>query len=338
MSALAANLDAARSPHGLSAEDARAAFDAMMDGAASHEDMAAFLLALRERGETAAEILGAAQALRARMLPVAAPDGAIDIVGTGGDARGTYNVSTCAAFVAAGAGAKVAKHGNRAVSSKSGSADVLEALGVNLGGGPEKAALAVREAGVGFLFAPAHHAAMRHVAPVRKALGVRTIFNLLGPLCNPANVKRMVLGVYAPEWLRPIAAVTRELGAEHVWVVHGAGGLDELSTLGPSHVAEMRRDADVRLFSIACTDAGVASADLQHLVGGGPQENAAAIRDVLDGRPSAFRDIVILNAAAALVVAGQAEDVRRGAALAASSIDGGAARAALAKLVEISNS
>jgi anthranilate phosphoribosyltransferase len=329
-------LEAAASGRALSADEAAAAFDLMMAGEVSAPQMAGFLMALRARGETVDEILGAVRCMRARMTRVQAPKGAIDIVGTGGDARGTYNVSTCAAIVAAGAGATVAKHGNRAVSSKSGAADVLEALGVNVNAGAEVAARCVAEAGVGFLFAPAHHAAMKNVAPVRKELGVRTIFNLLGPLSNPAETKRMVIGVFSPAWLQPMAEVMRELGAEHVWLVHGAGGLDELSTLGASQVVELK-DGAIRAFEVAPGEAGVRVATLDAITGGAPDQNASAIRKVLDGERGAFRDIVVLNTAAALIIAGKAESLREGAAVAARAIDEGRASEALAKLIEISN-
>lgn len=321
----------------LTPEEAASAFDLMMEGAVSVAQMAGFLAALAARGETADEILGAARALRARMLRVQAPPDAVDVVGTGGDAKGTYNVSTCTAFVVAGVGVPVAKHGNRSVSSKSGAADVLEALGINISCGAERMERAIAEANVGFLFAPAHHAAMKHVAPARKELGVRTIFNLIGPLSNPAETRRMLIGVYSPRWLEPMAMAMRELGAEHVWVVHGAGGLDELSTLGASEVVEMR-EGTLRRFSVAPGEAGLKPARLEDIIGGGPKDNAAAIRAVLGGEPGAFRDIVLLNAGAALIVAGKAQDLVGGVKLAASSIDDGAAMQSLAKLIEISNS
>ena len=224
----------------LSADEASEAFAIMMSGEASPAQMGAFLMGLRVRGETVAEITGAAQAMRAKATGVIAPEGAVDTCGTGGDAKGTYNISTCAALVVAGAGVPVAKHGNKSVSSKSGSADVLAALGVNLDVSPEIVSKAIKEAGVGFMFAPKHHSAMRHVGPTRVELGTRTIFNLMGPLCNPARVKRQVIGVFAPEWIEPLAQVLRELGHERAWVVHGADGMDELSTTGTSVVAELK--------------------------------------------------------------------------------------------------
>ncbi len=328
------HLEQAVSGHPLSAEDAAAAFNLILEGKVSAVRMAGFLAALRTRGETADEISGAAAALRSHMLKVKAPEGAVDIVGTGGDAKGTYNVSTCAALVVAGAGVPVAKHGNRSVSSKCGAADVLEALGVRLDGGVAMAERALAEAGVTFLFAPAHHSAMKHVAPVRKELGVRTIFNLIGPLSNPAGVKRLVIGAYSEHWLEPMAEVMRRFGAEHVWMVHGAGGLDELSTLGESTVVELK-DGKIRRFTVKPEDAGLKTVKLEALVGGGAEENAAALTGVLNGEPGAFRDIVILNAAAALVVAGKAAGLADGAELAARSIGSGKAREALAKLVKI---
>ena len=321
----------------LSADDAAAAFDLMMSGEATDAQIGGFLMALRVRGETVDEITGAAKTMRAKALAVKAPDDAIDVVGTGGDAKGTYNISTCSALVVAGAGVPVAKHGNRSVSSKSGSADVLEALGVKLDIGPELVSKCIYEAGVGFMFAPGHHAAMKHVMPARKDLATRTIFNLLGPLTNPAGAKRELLGVFAKEWVEPIAHVLNNLGSERVWVVHGADGLDELTTTGTSHVAELR-DGQVRTFDVTPHDAGLPTAVMDDLLGGDGAQNAQAIRDVLAGQAGAFRDIVVLNAAAALVVADKAPDLKAGAALAARSIDEGLAQACLDKLVAISNS
>jgi anthranilate phosphoribosyltransferase len=318
----------------LSAEQAGDAFALMMGGEVSEAQIAGFLMALRARGETVDEITGAATAMRARMRRVNAPDGAIDIVGTGGDAKGTHNVSTCTAFVVAGAGVPVAKHGNRAVSSRSGAADVLEHLGVAMDTPQDKLEQALREARVGFMFAPAHHAAMRHVAPARKALGVRTIFNVLGPLCNPAGVSRLLIGVYAPEMARPLAEVLGRLGTERAWVVHGHDGLDEMSTTGESMVAELQ-DGRVREFAISPEDAGLARVALADLIGGDPAVNAAAIRETLAGAPGPLRDIVLLNAAAALLVAERAETLREGVELAAQAIDSGAATEALDKLAAI---
>ena len=315
----------------LSADQAGEAFALMMGGEVPEAQIAGFLMALRARGETVDEITGAATAMRAKMIRVTAPEGAMDIVGTGGDAKGTHNVSTCTTFVVAGAGVPVAKHGNRAVSSRSGAADVLEHLGISMEIAPETLEQALREARVGFMFAPAHHAAMRHVAPARKALGVRTIFNVLGPLCNPAGVSRLLIGVYAPEMTRPLAEVLGRLGAERAWVVHGHDGLDELSTTGENIVAELRA-GKVREFTVTPEEAGLSRVDLSALIGGDPDANAAAIRETLAGAPGPLRDIVLLNAAAALIVAEQAETLREGVELAAHAIDSGAAASALERL------
>lgn len=320
----------------LGADQAAAAFDIMMSGEASPAQIGGFLMALRVRGETVDEITGAARTMRAKATPVEAPEGAVDTCGTGGDAKGTYNISTCAAFVVAGAGVPVAKHGNRSVSSKSGSADVLSALGVNLEVTPDTVARCIAEAGVGFMFAPAHHAAMRHVGPVRAELGTRTIFNLLGPLSNPAGAKAQVIGVFSKDWIVPLAEVAGQLGSTHVWVVHGSDGLDELTTTGPTFVAEFR-DGTVNSFEVTPADAGLAQAAPEDLLGGEAAENAQAIRQVLSSDPSPFRDIVILNAAAALIVGGKAATLAQGAELAVQAIDSGAAGDSLDKLIAITN-
>jgi anthranilate phosphoribosyltransferase len=267
---------------------------------------------------------------------VVAPDGAVDIVGTGGDGLKTYNVSTCAAFVAAGAGLTVAKHGNRSVSSLSGASDVLTALGVKIDLNPAQITSVIDQAGVGFLWAPMHHPAMKVWAPIRAELGLRTLFNLMGPICNPANVDRQVVGVFAAEWVEPIAQVLGKLGSRHAWVVHGRDGLDELSTTGPTLVAELKGGA-VSTFEVSPEDAGIPRASLADLKGGDAAANAAALRAVLGGAKGAYRDIVLLNAGAALVVGGKAADLRDGVALAAASIDGGAARGALERLISASN-
>jgi anthranilate phosphoribosyltransferase len=298
--------------------------------------MGAFLMALRVRGETVEEIAGAAQMLRAKMNRVQVAPEAIDIVGTGGDAHGTYNVSTCASLIAAGAGVKVAKHGNRRVSSKSGASDVLSELGVKLEVSPETIARCVSEAGVGFLWAPMHHPALKHWANIRGELGIRTIFNLLGPICNPAGVKRQVVGVFSWHWVEPIAHVLKSLGAEHVWVVHGHDGLDELTTTGATDVAELK-GGKVTVFEVTPADAGLAPAKLSDLKGGDERDNALAIREVLAGKKTPLRDICILNAAAGLIVAGKAANLLDGAAMAAHSIESGAAQRALDRLVAISN-
>ncbi|MCB1520613.1 MAG: anthranilate phosphoribosyltransferase [Hyphomicrobiaceae bacterium] len=320
----------------LGGEEIETALDIMSSGAATPVQMGAFLMALRVRGETVDEITGAARLLRSRMLPVEAPAGAVDIVGTGGDSHGTYNVSTCAALVAAGAGVKVAKHGNRSVSSLSGASDVLSALGVKVDIGPAAVARAIARAGVGFMWAPMHHPAMKQWAPVRAELGIRTIFNLLGPISNPAGVTRQVVGVFDRRWLEPIAHVLRNLGAEHVWVVHGADGMDELTTTGVSHVAELK-DGEIAVFEITPEDAGLPRAALSDLKGGDAQANAAAIRVVLEGEPGPFRDIVVLNAAAALLVAGKVASLSVGVERACRAIDSGAAAAALDGLVAATN-
>ena len=320
----------------LSEDEIRTALDQMTAGAATPAQMGAFLMALRVRGETVEEIAGAAQMLRAKMNRVEVAPDAIDIVGTGGDAHGTYNVSTCAALIAAGAGARIAKHGNRRVSSKSGASDVLAELGVKLEVPAAAIARCVSEAGLGFLWAPLHHPALKHWAPIRGELGIRTIFNLLGPICNPAGVKRQVVGVFSWHWVEPIAHVLKSLGAEHVWVVHGHDGLDELTTTGATDVAELK-DGKVTVFEVTPADAGLQPAKLSDLRGGDEKENAAAIRDVLAGKRTPLRDIAVLNAAAALIVAGKAVNLADGAALAAHAIESGAARKALERLVAITN-
>jgi anthranilate phosphoribosyltransferase len=315
---------------------AEAAFRAIMRGDATATQIGGLLLAMRTRGETVAEITGAVRAMRAHMVSVAARADAIDCCGTGGDAAETVNVSTAVAFVVAGCGVLVAKHGNRAVSSRTGAADVLEALGVNLHAPVEPFPPSEEDGQVLFLFAPRHHSATRHVGPSRVELGTRTIFNLLGPLSNPAGAKRQLLGVFSPQWLEPLAEVLRALGSERAWVVHGGDGLDELTTTTVSSVAELR-DGVIHRFEIAPEDAGVARAHPEDLRGGDAQENAAALQAMLDGQRGPYRDIVILNAAAALIVAGRTDRLAEGAALARRSIDSGAALARLAALVRITN-
>jgi anthranilate phosphoribosyltransferase len=288
------------------------------------------------RGETVDELTGGALAMRERMVRIKAPRGAIDTCGTGGDASGTYNVSTAAGIVAAACGVPVAKHGNRALSSKAGSADVLKALGVDIDVAPEVIERSIGEAGIGFMMAPRHHGAMRHVAGARVELGTRTIFNLLGPLANPAGATRQLMGVFAREWTLPIARVLDRLGVERAWVVHGAGGLDEVSTLGPTLVASLEAGR-VETFEVDPGEAGLEPASLEDLRGGDAAANAAALEAVLESAPGAFRDIVLLNSAAALIIAGQAADLKDGALRAAAAIDSGAARATLARLVQITN-
>jgi len=320
----------------LTETEAAETFEAIMSGAATEAQIGALLMGLRARGETIEEITGAARALRARAVKVRAPEGAIDTCGTGGDAKGTHNISTCAAFVVAGAGVPVAKHGNRSISSRSGSADVLAALGVDIECAPEAIARAIEQCGLGFMFAPAHHAGMRHVAKVRSELGTRTIFNLLGPLANPAGAKYQVVGVFGEEWVEPIAHVLGRLGAERAWVVHGADGLDELTTTGISHVAALD-GGKISTFKISPKSAGLPEARPEDLTGGDAAENAAHIRAVLGGQQGAFRNIVLLNAAAALLVAGKAKTLREGVTLAAQSIDSGKARGVLEALVKLSH-
>jgi anthranilate phosphoribosyltransferase len=320
----------------LSLEQAQQAFDIMMSGDATPAQVGGLLIGLRVRGETVDELTGGALAMRARMVRVEAPANAIDTCGTGGDASGTYNVSTAAALVVAACGVPVAKHGNRALSSRAGSADVLRELGVEIDAEVPVVERAIREAGIGFMMAPRHHGAMRHVAGARVELGTRTIFNLLGPLANPAGARRQLLGVFAREWVEPLAQVLARLGCERAWVVHGAGGLDELSTTGPSTVAELKGGA-VRTFEVTPEALGLPRASLEQLKGGEAEANAAAVSGLLDGAQGPFRDIVLLNAAAALVVADAAPDLAEGIAQAAQAIDSGRARGVLARLVAITN-
>lgn len=320
----------------LSEAEAERAFDILMSGDATPAQMGGFLMALRVRGETVEEITGAARAMRAKALQLHAPAGAIDTCGTGGDGSGTFNISTAAAIVVAGCGVPVAKHGNRAASSRSGSADVLAALGVNIEADMALVQRSLEEIGLGFLMAPRHHGAMRNVGPTRVELGTRTIFNLLGPLSNPAGAKRQLLGVFDRRWLEPLALVLGRLGSERAWVVHGSDGLDELTITGPSQVAELR-DGSVSTFAIRPADAGLAEGAPQALQGSDPATNAAAITALLRGAPGPFRDIVVLNSAAALVVAGKASDLLAGAALAQRAIDDGKARTVLERLVAMTN-
>jgi anthranilate phosphoribosyltransferase len=321
----------------LDEDTAAAAFETIMSGDATPSQMGGLLMAMRVRGETVAEIAGAARAMRAKASMLQAPPGAIDTCGTGGDSQGTYNISTGAALVAAACGVPVAKHGNRALSSKSGSADVLTALGVKIDADFSLVARALAECGIGFLMAPRHHAAMRHVAGTRVELGTRTIFNLLGPLANPAGAKRQLVGVFADRWLEPMAEVLGRLGAERAWVVHGSDGLDEVTTTGPTAVAEWR-DGKVHRLTVTPEEAGLARAKPEDLKGGDAAYNAAALRRVLDGERGPYRDIVLLNAAAALVVAGRAEDLKQGVAKATPAIDSGRASGVLERLVIITNS
>ncbi|TKT79383.1 anthranilate phosphoribosyltransferase [Aquamicrobium sp. LC103] len=335
MTDLKAHIAKAANGTPLTFEEAREAFDIMMSGEATPSQIGGFLMALRVRGETVAEISGAVATMRSKMLTVKAPADAVDIVGTGGDASGSYNVSTCAAFIVAGAGVPVAKHGNRALSSKSGAADALAALGVNIEIGPETISACIAEVGAGFMFAPAHHSAMRHVGPSRVELGTRTIFNLLGPLSNPAGVKRQLVGVFSPQWVEPIAHVLRELGAETAWVVHG-DGLDEMTTAGTTLIAALENGA-VRTFEVTPEEVGLARVEFSALKGGDAEHNARALHGVLSGEKNAYRDIAVLNAAGALIVAGKAETLAEGVAQAQESLDAGKAAGVLTKLIEVSN-
>ena len=320
----------------LTEAQAEQAFDIMMSGNATPAQMGAFLMALRVRGETVEEITGAARAMRAKALRITAPPGAIDVVGTGGDASLTFNVSTAAAIVTAGAGVPVAKHGNRAISSKSGAADLLAALGFNLDCDFALIERAIAEAGFGFMLAPRHHGAMRHVGPTRVELGTRTIFNILGPLTNPAFVKRQLVGAFARQWIEPMARTLGNLGCERAWVVNGSDGMDELTLTGPSFVAELK-DGKVATFEVTPEDAGLRRAMPAALKGGDGAENAAQLRAILGGEQGALRDFVLFTAAAALLVAGKAKSLKVGAALAAQSIDSGKARGVLDKAIAINN-
>ena len=320
----------------LGRDEAAGAFEQMMAGEATPSQMGALLMALRVRGETVDEITGAVTAMRAKMVRVQAPPDAIDVVGTGGDASGSFNISTCAALIVAGAGVPVAKHGNRALSSKSGAADVLAALGVNIDLNPEQIGHCIREAGIGFMFAPAHHPATKNVGPTRAELGTRTIFNLLGPLSNPAGVKRQMVGVFSKQWTEPLAHVLKNLGAESVWVVHGSDGLDEVTTSGPTSVSALENGV-IRNFEIAPEDVGLRKVKPEELRGGDAATNARAVQEVLEGKQTAFRDVALLNAAAALVVSGKAKDLQAGFNLAAHSVDSGEAEGRLDRLIVVSN-
>ncbi|GLS29675.1 anthranilate phosphoribosyltransferase [Mesorhizobium albiziae] len=318
----------------LSFAEARAAFDIIMSGEATPSQIGAFLMALRVRGETVDEISGAVATMRDKMLTVEAPEDAIDIVGTGGDGSHSVNISTASAFVIAGCGVPVAKHGNRGLSSQTGAADVLMALGVKIDLPPEAIGHCIREAGVGFMFAPAHHPAMKHVGPTRVELGTRTIFNLLGPLSNPAGVKRQMVGVFSPEWVEPLAETLKALGAERAWVVHG-DGFDEITTTGETRVAELS-DGAIKSFTVNPEDIGLSRHKREALKGGDAAYNAHALREVLSGTPGAYRDTVLMNAGAALVVAGTAATLKDGATAAANAIDSGRAAKVLDRLIAVS--
>ena len=320
----------------LSQEEATRAFDIIMSGNATPAQIGGLLMALRVRGETVEEITGAATTMRAKALKVSAPDNAIDIVGTGGDGSGTYNISTAAAIVTAACGVPIAKHGNRNLSSKSGASDVLASLGVNLEANLKTVEKAISEAGIGFLMAPLYHGAMKHVGGPRVELGTRTIFNLLGPLTNPAGVKRQFSGAFSRDWIVPMATVLGNLGCERAWVVHGSDGIDELTTTGPSYVADLK-DGKVSEFEVSPDEAGIPLASSDDLKGGDPDYNARALNAVLDGEAGPYRDVVLYNAAAALLIADKANDLKDGVAQASSAIDDSKARRTLDKLVAITN-
>lgn len=315
--------------------DARQAFEIVMTGCATQAQIGALLMGLHLRGETVDEITGAATVIRAKASQIIAPMGAIDTCGTGGALRDTYNVSTCVAIVLASLGVPVAKHGNRAMSSKSGSADVLEALGINLDADMARVEACLNEVGITFMLAGNHHAAMRHVGSARRELGIRTVFNILGPLSNPAQVKRQVLGVFHPDLLELMAQVLGKLGAEHVWVVHGKDGLDELTTTGPTQVVEFKH-GELRRFEVNPEEVGLPTADLAELIGGDAEHNAAALTGVLAGAKGPYRDIVVLNAAAGLLVSGKVDDLKTAASLACRAIDEGRATRKLAEWAQFS--
>jgi anthranilate phosphoribosyltransferase len=319
----------------LSEGDADAFFAACLRGEPTSAQIAAAVTAMRLRGETVGEITACARALRRAAVTLEHPFEVVDVCGTGGDGLHTLNISTAVGFVVAGAGMKVAKHGNRAISSRSGTSDVLAALGVNINATPDQHRHALERAGICFLFAPAHHGAMRHVQPVRGELGFRTIFNLLGPLANPAGARRQLVGVPAARFVEPMARALGALGSERAWVVHG-GGMDELATTGPSEVAEWR-DGGVRLFEVTPEAVGLPRASLAELTGGDPAANARALGALLQGAKGAYRDIVLLNAAAALLVVERVETLREGVALAGEVIDDGRAMTALERLIEATN-
>lgn len=321
----------------LTSGQAEQAFEIMMSGNATPSQMGGFLMALRVRGETVDEIAGAVRAMRAKMTRIEAPPDAIDTCGTGGDAAGTWNISTAAAIVVAACGVPVAKHGNRGLSSKSGAADVLAALGVNVDADMALVQQSLRDNKICFMMAPRHHSAMRHVGPTRVELGTRTIFNLMGPLSNPAGAKRQLTGVFSRDWIVPMAEVLGQLGSETAWVVHGSDGLDELTTTGPSYVAELH-EGKVTSFEVTPEHAGLPYASDADLKGGDPATNAQALNALLEGQSGPYRDIVLYNSSAALFLAGKAKDLKDGVRLAAAAIDGGKARKTLQQLIATTNS
>jgi anthranilate phosphoribosyltransferase len=320
----------------LTGEEMRGVMRTIMAGEATASQIGAFLMGMRIKGETVGEIAAAVSILREQMVPVEAPEHAIDIVGTGGDGVGSLNISTTTALVVAAAGVPVAKHGNKALSSRSGASQVLEALGVKLDLTPEQIAQTIAKVGIGFMFAPSHHPAMRHVGPTRTELGVRTMFNLLGPQSNPAGVRRYLLGVFSQQWVEPVAAALLANRAVKAWVVHSSEGLDELSTSGPNFVAQIA-GGDLRSFELHPEQVGLKLTDPQDLLGGEPAENAAAMMALFDGAPGAYRETVLLNAGAAFLVADKVSTIEDGIELARTVIDGGKAKETLARLVAVSN-
>jgi len=321
----------------LTRTEAEAAFEALFEGEATPAQMGGFLMALRTRGETVDEYAAAAAVMRAKCNRVTAPAGAMDIVGTGGDGKGTLNISTAAAFVVAGAGVPVAKHGNRNLSSRSGAADALTQMGINVMVGAKLVERALREAGIAFMMAPMHHPAMAHVGPVRTELGTRTIFNILGPLTNPAGVKRQLTGVFTRDLIRPMAETLARLGSERAWLVHGGDGTDELSIAGPSWIVALEEDGSLREAELHPEDFGLPVHPFDAILGGSPEENGRALRALLDGVPGAYRDAVLMNAAAALVIAGRADNLASGVEQAAESIDSGQAKERVAALARITS-
>ncbi len=320
----------------LTGEEMRGVMTTIMNGEATPSQIGAFLMGMRVKGETVGEIAAAVSILREKMVRVEAPEDVIDIVGTGGDGAETLNISTAASFVTAAAGVPVAKHGNRALSSKSGASDVLQALGIKLDLTPEQISACIRDVGIGFMFAPAHHPAMKHVGPSRQELGTRTMFNLLGPQSNPAGARRYMLGVFDKRWVEPVAAALLANRAVSAWVVHGSDGLDEISTTGPSFVASIK-GGDLRSFEVTPEDAGLPRATMADLKGADPAYNAGRLRALLDGSKDPYRDVVLLNSAAALIVADKADTLKAGVALAAEAIDSGKARHVLDQLIAVSN-
>jgi anthranilate phosphoribosyltransferase len=320
----------------LTGEEMRSVMTTIMNGEATPSQIGAFLMGMRVKGETVGEIAAAVSILREKMVRVEAPEDVIDIVGTGGDGAETLNISTASSLVTAAAGVPVAKHGNRALSSKSGSSDVLQALGIKLDLTPERISACIREVGIGFMFAPAHHPAMKHVGPSRQEMGTRTMFNLLGPQSNPAGARRYMLGVFDKRWVEPVAAALLANRAIAAWVVYGADGLDEISTTGPSFVASIK-GGDLRSFEVTPEDAGLPRATIADLKGADPAYNAGRLRALLDGVKDPYRDVVLMNTAAALIVSDRAEDLKSGVRIAAEAIDSGKARQVLDKLIAVSN-